>query len=71
MAANLNQVCDMHSDRFECGDNLVYAASDGTFGLIIHDGGSSFVEIRFGPWCGTKLFSSRNGKRRLDIGGEP
>jgi hypothetical protein len=25
------------------------------YGIPIHDGGSSFIEIEFCPWCGTKL----------------
>ena len=25
------------------------------YGIPIHDGGSSFIEIGFCPWCGTKL----------------
>jgi len=26
-----------------------------TFGIPIHDGGSSFIEIKYCPWCGKKL----------------
>jgi len=25
------------------------------YGLVVHDGGTSSVEISFCPWCGTKL----------------
>lgn len=25
------------------------------FGIPIHDGGSSFIQINFCPWCGSKL----------------
>jgi hypothetical protein len=25
------------------------------YGIPVHDGGSSFIEIDFCPWCGTKL----------------
>jgi hypothetical protein len=48
-------VCDEHPDRFDCPDCLVSRFLDGRYGLIIHDGGSSVVIIRFCPWCGTEL----------------
>ena len=25
------------------------------YGIPIHDGGNSFIEIEFCPWCGTRL----------------
>lgn len=28
---------------------------DGTYGIPIHDGGSSIIEIAFCPWCGSEL----------------
>ena len=28
---------------------------DETFGIPIHDGGTSIIEINFCPWCGKKL----------------
>ncbi|MDF4223555.1 hypothetical protein PXC01_18305 [Maribacter sp. M208] len=28
---------------------------DGTYGIPIHDGGSSIIEIKFCPWCGNEL----------------
>ena len=28
---------------------------DGTFGIPIHDGGTSIIKIVFCPWCGQKL----------------
>jgi hypothetical protein len=39
----------------DCGDCLIYAASDGSYGLLIHDGGASFVQIAFCPWCASSL----------------
>jgi hypothetical protein len=27
--------------------------------MIVHDGGSSFIEISFCPWCGAKLPESK------------
>lgn len=56
MAYQLTQECDQHADPFDCPDHLVYRSADGgTFGLIVHDGGSSFIEIRYCPWCGTAV----------------
>ncbi|SCF13553.1 hypothetical protein GA0070607_5965 [Micromonospora coriariae] len=50
--------CDQHPNPFECPDNLIYhqpEPSDERYGLIIHDGGSSYIAIRYCPWCGSAL----------------
>ena len=48
--------CDSHANRFECPDALVhYSPRARTYGLIVHDGGSSFVAIAHCPWCGANL----------------
>ncbi len=48
--------CDVHPDRFECPDALVdFSEAAKTYGLIVHDGGSSSIEISFCPWCGASL----------------
>ena len=53
-----NYVCDQHPNPFECPDNLVtFNESEHTYGLIVHDGGSSYISIEFCPWCGTTLQS--------------
>jgi hypothetical protein len=54
MAYDLSQTCEMHPDRFDCPDALIAWGGFG-FGLIVHDGSSSVVEIAYCPWCGTKL----------------
>ena len=54
MAFDLSQTCDRHAAREDCPDNLVAQVSGG-FGLIVHDGGGSVIEIGFCPWCGVKL----------------
>jgi len=52
--------CDQHKDVFDCPDMLVsYTPKFDEYGLIIHDGGSASLEIRFCPWCGSKLPASR------------
>ena len=55
MAAQLDHHCDQHPDPFDCPDQIVYRTTGGNFGLIVHDGGSSFIEIGFCPWCGSAL----------------
>ena len=41
---------------FDCPDRLVYYSEKRNhFGIIIHDGGGSFVKIRYCPWCGKAL----------------
>ena len=54
MKFDLEQKCDQHPDRYECPDSIV-AAVRGGFGLIIHDGSGSVIEISYCPWCGSQL----------------
>lgn len=58
MRSNAEQRCEMHPDPFDCPDNLIHWGVKGKelrVGLIIHDGGHSFVQISFCPWCGKRL----------------
>ena len=56
MAQRVNHRCETHPDVFDCPDNLIYrSAESGEYGIVVHDGGSSFVRIGYCPWCGTKL----------------
>jgi hypothetical protein len=55
MHHEVERTCEQHRDRFECPDCLVAIRADGSFGLIIHDGGSSSIRIWFCPWCGATL----------------
>lgn len=54
MAADLQHKCDVHPDRFDCPDAFI-ARGPGWYGLMVHDGGSSVVDIAYCPWCGSKL----------------
>lgn len=54
MGDDLNRVCLVHSNREDCPDSFI-AEMNGGYGLMIHDGGSSAVEIAFCPWCGAAL----------------
>ncbi|WP_371816392.1 hypothetical protein [Roseateles sp. DAIF2] len=51
-----NRTCDQHATPFECPDALVlFDATSGQYGLIVHDGGSSTITIQHCPWCGHRL----------------
>lgn len=52
--------CPQHPDPFDCGDSVVYySAMFNEYGLIIYDGGASYLLIPHCPWCGTALPASR------------
>jgi len=54
MRYDLDQKCPDHPNRFDCPDCLIAETRNG-FGLIVHDGGTSYIRIEFCPWCGTNL----------------
>jgi hypothetical protein len=54
MDDNLNRVRVVHADRTDCPDAFV-TEMNGGYGLMVHDGGSSAIEIAFCPWCGARL----------------
>ena len=54
MNADLHRKCSIHQDRTDCPDAFI-AEMNGGYGLMVHDGGSSAVEISFCPWCGARL----------------
>jgi hypothetical protein len=56
MKRQVEYKCPQHPDPFDCGDNvLIYSKSHKEFGIIVHDGGSSFITIKYCPFCGKKL----------------
>jgi hypothetical protein len=56
MRSNVENQCDEHQDRFDCPDCLVaHRPKTDEYGLIVHDGGTSIIAIRFCPWCGADL----------------
>jgi hypothetical protein len=60
MNETVEYICEAHKSPFDCPDNLIYYSSKfNEYGLIIHDGGSSFIVISFCPFCGTKLPDSK------------
>ena len=59
--------CEQHPDPAVCPKNMVfYSAAEGTYGIRIHDGGSSYTEIKHCPWCGANLSPNKaiRGARR-------
>lgn len=55
--------CHQHSNIFDCPDNLIYYDEKfDEYGLIIHDGGESYMIINFCPWCGAKFPDSKRGE---------
>jgi hypothetical protein len=52
---NIEHRCKDHPNPFDCPDSLLTQFKDGSFGLIVHDGGSSAIKIAYCPWCGKKL----------------
>ena len=63
MEFQVTHKCAEHSSPFECPDSLaVYVPKFDEYGLIIHDGGTSKINIAFCPWCGTKLPSSKRDR---------
>ena len=63
MTDNLKNKCTEHSSPFECPDSLIfYSDVFNEYGLIVHDGGNSWVEIKYCPWCSKKLPKSRRNQ---------
>jgi hypothetical protein len=60
MKYQLNLRCDQHPDPLDCVDQLIYYSPKADqYGIIIHDGGSSFSVIQYCPWCGARLPESK------------
>ncbi|MEK4385812.1 hypothetical protein MKZ25_08375 [Solibacillus sp. FSL W7-1464] len=56
MEYHANFKCDIHENPYDCPDKIViFNEKSNDYGIIIHDGGSSIIEINFCPWCGDKL----------------
>ncbi len=60
MEEHLKFECSQHADANECPDTLVsYSQQFDEYGVIVHDGGSSSIVIKYCPWCGTTLPQSK------------
>jgi hypothetical protein len=48
--------CPTHGERSDCPDALLtYSFQRKEYGILIHDGGSSRMDIDFCPFCGKRL----------------
>jgi hypothetical protein len=48
--------CDLHKWIYDCPDVLIEKGnSRKKYKILIHDGGSSGIIIKYCPWCGKKL----------------
>jgi len=56
MANKIFESLDKNGENiFNDVDIVMRKWDDGTYGIPIHDGGSSIIEIKHCPWCGTEL----------------
>lgn len=63
MRNQLSHECDRRSDIYECPDCLIeYFDKFDEYGIIVHDGGSSFLCIQYCPWCGHRLPESKRDR---------
>jgi hypothetical protein len=69
MRAHLEQVCEVHALPYDCPDHIVvYVPKFDEYGLIMHDGGTSFLAIAYCPWCGNRLPESKRDLRFETLG---
>jgi len=54
MKSHLNRTCLQHS-FIDCADNVIVYCGRKTYGILIHDGGSSYYQIKYCPWCGKEF----------------
>lgn len=54
MEENARKTCKQHKNPFECPDIIIVETIKG-FGIIIHDGMCSYIQIQYCPWCGSIL----------------
>jgi hypothetical protein len=67
MTGQLDFECDQHENPWECSDAVVCQTSEG-YGLPIHDGGTSYIQIQFCPWCGASLREGApSAQRKLEL----
>lgn len=56
----INQKCGEHQSIYQCPDIIIaYSKIFDEYGIIIHDGGESSIQIKHCPWCGKKLPESK------------
>lgn len=52
----ITRSCELHENPYDCPDVIVLRIGYGdTVGMPIHDGGRSWIQITYCPWCGEKF----------------
>ena len=60
MKKRINFKCTKHKNKYDCPDAIIeYIPKFDEYGIIIHDGGSSYILINYCPFCGKKLPDSK------------
>lgn len=60
MTGQVGHGCGKGEGSFACPDALIYYdLKFDEYGIIVHDGGESYVTIEFCPFCGSKLPKSK------------
>ncbi|WP_181308400.1 hypothetical protein [Rufibacter sp. XAAS-G3-1] len=61
MASQFNKKCEIHDSIYDCPDVILDRNEQGSqFRILIHDGGTSGISIKFCPWCGKKTKTGAN-----------
>ena len=77
LAYYLERECPIHEHPWDCPDRLFYRAADGEIGIVLRDGGSSFVTMLYCPFCAQELpFNGTDDERAaleadISTGGDP
>ena len=66
LRSQLNWACPDHSLPSDCPDAFVGRMGSRGYGLYVHDGGSSLLQIYFCPWCGANLSKLHKAPRSAD-----
>ena len=64
IAYRATETCEQHPDPWDCPDIVLVKIED-SYGIPVRDGGSSWIEIDFCPWCGKKLKPNKTLKTDL------
>jgi hypothetical protein len=56
MASQFSKKCEIHDSTFDCPDVILDRDEKGSqYRILIHDGGTSGISIKFCPWCGKEI----------------
>ncbi len=59
--------CPFNHYPYPCPDELIRKRKDGSYGILIHDGGTATHTINHCPYCGTSLPSAEHSGRMIEI----